>query len=280
MQTKKKKRSNLILGFLVLLLTIILIYRTTSYFKQVVVETSSAELKKGPGIEYKKIVSIKKKARLTIIRTKYHWSYVKTSDNRLGWVADWAINPQKIHKIDSLSDATIVLDPGHGGNDSGALSSAGKMEKKYTLIIAKKVARKLQEQGTKVYLTRQKDVYATLKSRSDLSNTVHADAFISFHFDSSPQENGASGFTTYYYHQRSSTGLAKTINKQLDNLTLSNRGIDFGDFYVLRNNEFPAVLLEMGYINSERDFEQISSQSYQNKVATDVVSGLEKYFSK
>ncbi|KRL38459.1 N-acetylmuramoyl-L-alanine amidase [Liquorilactobacillus uvarum] len=277
---KKRKRSNLILGFLILLLALILVYRTTSYFKQVVVETTTAELKKGPGIEYKTITHLKEKSRLTIIRTKYHWSYVKTSSNQFGWVADWMINPQKANKIQSLSNATIVLDPGHGGNDSGALSSGGKMEKKYTLIVAKKVASELRDRGAKVYLTRQKDVYATLKSRSDLSNTVHADAFISFHFDSSPQENGASGFTTYYYHRRLSNGLAKKVNNQLDNLPLSNRGIDFGDFYVLRNNKFPAVLLEMGYINSERDFEQIKSPSYQKKVAADVVSGLEKYFEK
>ncbi|WP_311406993.1 N-acetylmuramoyl-L-alanine amidase [Liquorilactobacillus uvarum] len=277
---KKRKRSNLILGFLILLLALILIYRTTSYFKQVVVETTTAELKKGPGIEYKTITHLKEKSRLTIIRTKYHWSYVKTASNQFGWVADWMINPQKTNKIQSLSNATIVLDPGHGGNDSGALSSGGKMEKKYTLIVAKKVASELRDRGAKVYLTRQKDVYATLKSRSDLSNAVHADAFISFHFDSSPQENGASGFTTYYYHRSLSSGLAKKVNKQLDNLPLNNRGIDFGDFYVLRNNKFPAILLEMGYINSERDFEQIKSHSYQKKVETDVVSGLEKYFEK
>lgn len=279
MHTKKKKYSNYILGFLILLLTLILLYRTTGYFKQIVIETTNAELKKGPGIEYKTIARVKEKERVTVIRTKYHWSYVKTADNHLGWIADWMIDPQKPHKVASLANATIVLDPGHGGSDSGALSSTGKMEKTYTLIVAKKVAHHLRERGAKVYLTRRKDVYATLKSRSDLANAVHADAFISFHFDSSPQENGASGFTTYYYHRKLSSRLARSVNTQLNNLPLTNRGIAFGDFYVLRNNNFPALLLEMGYINSERDFEQIRSRTYQNKVAADVFSGLEKYFS-
>ncbi|KRL01268.1 N-acetylmuramoyl-L-alanine amidase [Liquorilactobacillus capillatus] len=280
MNTHRKKYSHLILIFLILLLSGILLYRTTSYFKQLVIETSDATLKKGPGIEYKTITPLKKNSRVTVIRTKYHWSYVKTAANHFGWVADWMINPKKPHQISSLSNATIVLDPGHGGKDSGALSSTGGMEKKYTLLVAKKVAHKLRAQGAKVYLTRHKDVYTTLKSRSDLSNAVHADAFISFHFDSSPEENGASGFTTYYYHRKLSSQLAQKVNTQLDDLPLTNRGIDFGDFYVLRNNHFPALLLEMGYINSERDYEQISSQTYQNKVAADVFTGLKKYFTR
>ncbi|MFT8373259.1 MAG: N-acetylmuramoyl-L-alanine amidase, partial [Liquorilactobacillus satsumensis] len=80
------------------------------------------------------------------------------------------------------------------------------------------------------------------------------------------------------YHQKTSYSLAKSVNSQFKALSLENRGIDFGDFLVIRANNFPSILLEMGYINSSRDFEQINSASYRNQVASDVVRGLKAYF--
>ena len=72
--------------------------------------------------------------------------------------------------------------------------------------------------------------------------------------------------------------LAKALNKQLNNLPLTNRGIEFGDFLVIRDNTRPAVLCEMGYINSTKDFNQIKNASYQQKIARDIAKGLNNYF--
>ncbi|MFT8837198.1 N-acetylmuramoyl-L-alanine amidase [Liquorilactobacillus satsumensis] len=277
-EKRQLKKRHLILSILVVLLTGILFFRTLNYFRQVIIEAPTASLKKGPGIEYSQLKTLKKGSRITIIRSKYHWFYIKTSDNHFGWIADWNLATKERNQIDDLADATIVLDPGHGGTDSGALSANGRMEKTYTLKVAKKVAASLRQRGAKVYLTRSADKYVDLEPRAQLSNNVHADAFISFHFDSSPVENGASGITTYYYHQKTSYSLAKSVNSQFKALSLENRGIDFGDFLVIRANNFPSILLEMGYINSSRDFEQINSASYRNQVASDVVRGLKAYF--
>ncbi|WP_281165012.1 N-acetylmuramoyl-L-alanine amidase [Liquorilactobacillus sicerae] len=261
------------------LLAGILCWRTYSYFKQVEVNVAQVQLRQGPGIEYQAKGQLKRGSRMTVLREKYRWYYVKTANNKFGWVASWNLNPQGSQTVTKLNNATIVLDPGHGGSDSGALSANGKMEKTYTLKLAKKVAALLRQKGAKVYLTRTSDKFVSLAARPALSNQVHANAFISFHFDSSPQQNLASGVTTYYYHRQLSYSLAHTINQQLNNLNLKNRGIDFGNFEVIRDNDYPAVLLEMGYINSDHDFAEIRSNQYLAEVANDVVKGLSNYFA-
>lgn len=273
-----RNKSNLILLVIVIILTTILAAKTFGYFQQVTIMTTKTALRSGPGAEYSKKSTLKREQRVTIIRRKYHWIYIKDVSNQFGWIADWNLAKKNRNKISNLSNATIVIDPGHGGADSGALSTAGKMEKTYTLKVARKVVAKLRAKGAKVYMTRDSDKYVGLSARAKLSNKVHADAFISFHFDSSSVANDASGVTTYYYHKKWSYRLAKTVNSEFNTLSLDNRGIDVGNFLVIRDNEFPAILLEMGYINSERDFAQIKAKSYQNTISSDVVTGLTKYF--
>src|SRR5699024_11354790 len=97
---------------------------------------------------------------------------------------------------------SIVIDAGHGGSDSGALSRTNKNEKTYTLIYAKKLAERLRTAGAMVYMTRDDDSFVNLNSRPQLAENLHADAFISIHFDSAPENNMGSGYTTYYYHKK------------------------------------------------------------------------------
>src|SRR5699024_4972779 len=140
------------------------------------------------------------------------------------------------------------------------------------------VATKLRAAGANVVLTRSNDSFVDLAPRAQASNKLKADAFISLHFDSSENANEASGVTTYYYHNNRDKKLADLISQQLSNLTLDNRGVEFGNFQVLRDNERPAVLLELGYINTKKDFSYIQQNDYQNKVASDVVNALTAYF--
>ena len=267
-----------ILFCLIVILLGIFSYRLTHYFKQVEIKTNSAVLLTKPDIDATEITALPKGMRLTILKSKYHWYYVKTQTKKWGWVADWMLSKRDVKMIDNLSQATIVIDAGHGGDDSGALSNDGKLEKHYTLRFALALAEKLKKLGTKVYLTRSNDEYVGLKTRPALAQKVHADAFISFHFDSVPVANSASGFTTYYYHKNTSYALAKTLNSAFTKLTLENRGIEFGDFLVIRENTTPAVLLEMGYINSNYDFAKITNRNYQNQVINAITDGLKEYF--
>lgn len=275
---QRARKNRKILWAIIIILVLIVGGRTFLFFHQEKITAPNAIVRSGPGIEYSKIDSLKQNSRVSVIRTKYHWKEVRTPDHKTGWVADWLFSkPNSVHR---LSQATIVIDPGHGGSDSGALSISGKMEKTYTLIFAKKLAHDLRQRGAKVYMTRTKDTYVGLQARPDLAEQVHADAFVSFHFDSSPQDNQGSGFTTYYYHQGGSYQLAKDVNHSIDTPGITNRGVRFGDFLVIRNNTVPAILNEMGYINTAHDFKKIRSQRYQNQVANDITQGLKKFLER
>ncbi|WP_304249671.1 N-acetylmuramoyl-L-alanine amidase, partial [Limosilactobacillus gastricus] len=212
-------------------------------------------VRQGPGMNYQSI-NLSHSTSGQVIKTTNGWKQVQLSSGKQVWIAGWLLQAQNLPQKTNLTGATIVIDPGHGGNDTGATyvtnsQNPAYFEKTYTFQLAKKVAQALRRQGARVYLTRNKDEYVSLGARTRLAERVHADLFISFHFDSSPSENEASGFTTYYYHRKNhSRAIAQAINKAFNNLPLTNRGVDFGDFYVLRDNKQPAVLLEMGYINS------------------------------
>lgn len=270
-----------ILMGIITVLAIILLVRTASYLSEQVVETNSATLYASDNIWSKKIATLPQKTRLHIVAKKYNWLKVKTNQNQVGWLPDWQMWQSKRNQIKSLTDATIVIDPGHGGSDSGALSANQKAEEKtYTLIFAKQLAAKLQKAGSRVYLTRNSDKYVSLSARPQLAEQVHATIFISIHFNSSATANTASGITTYYYHKKDgSLTLAQSIASKFNHQSLDNRGVEFGDFLVIRNNTLPAVLLELGYINNNYDLKQIKNASYQDQTTTAVVSGLKKYLA-
>lgn len=181
----------------------------------------------------------------------------------------------------SLDQAIIVLNPGHGGDDVGALSNdENYYEKDVTLSTAKVVKKALEAAGATVILTRDSDETESLDSITQKSMEEQADVFISFHFDSTDYANMASGVTTYYYYY-TYQNLAETINDQLtDLLPLENRGVEYGDFEVIRETTQPSLLLELGYMNNDSDLQTILTTSYQNKVAKAIVNGLTQYFSQ
>ncbi|BDZ31012.1 N-acetylmuramoyl-L-alanine amidase [Lactiplantibacillus sp. WILCCON 0030] len=246
-----------------------------------IVNIANVNIREGPGMSYAITDGTSKGTKVHIMRRKNNWLYVRYADHKFGWIASWLVNEHntQLTKTTKISEATIVIDPGHGGSDSGALSSKGKMEKTYTLRVAKVVAKRLRAAGAHVVLTRDTDKSVSLSARPALANKLHADAFISFHFDSSPEKNTASGITTYYYHKSTSLGLANALSSDVDALPIKNKGVAFGDFLVIRDNQVPAVLMELGYINDKKDFKTISSQKYPNEVAHAVYAGLTSYFA-
>jgi N-acetylmuramoyl-L-alanine amidase len=130
-------------------------------------------------------------------------------------------------------------------------------------------------------MTRATDKIVYLSQIPLVAENNHADAFISFHFDSAPESNVASGFTAYYYHDdNGSKTLATDMNDAVSPvMPLQNRGVEFGDFLVIRENTVPAVLLENGYINTDADFNYIKTAAYQEKIARRIPIGLNAYFN-
>lgn len=181
--------------------------------------------------------------------------------------------------IHTLKNAIIVLNPGHGGQDSGASSIDEQyFEKDMTVAMAKVVKKTLEKAGAKVYLTHtSSSKYMYLDDITQFSMDKNADVFLSIHFDAADIDNQYSGIKTYCYYNKYQN-LAESMNHAFDNLPLDNLGIDYGNFEVIRETTQPALLLELGYMNNEKDLAYITSKDYRQKVADDIVKGLKNYF--
>ena len=179
-----------------------------------------------------------------------------------------------------IEHAKIVIDPGHGGDDPGAVVTfSEKHEADHTLTTALLLKKELENLGATVILTRESDKSVSLENRAQLSNREKANTFISLHFDSGPNSN-ASG-TTGYYFTSTSENLAQTVNKYIArNLTLKSQGTKFQNFLVLRENKQPSILLELGYLNNPDDNKLIESTEYQENIAKSIASALKEYFQQ
>lgn len=225
---------------------------------------------------------------LSVLGSSGDYYQIKSNKNITGYVARNLVtteiprdrkNQVKIIQPNSLSKTTIVIDAGHGGEDPGASSNDQKHdEKDYALKFAQSLQYQLKASGVNVVMTRDRDNFISLEDRVVLTNKTKPNAFISLHLDSSNVANEASGITTYYYSEKKDLALAKSLSKQFNDLKIPNRGTNFGDFEVIRENSYPGVLIEIGYINSDQDFKNISSPIYRELFVSRIVAGLKNYF--
>jgi len=251
--------------------------------KTVTVTQPNTKLRIDPDQNGRVIKSVKVGKQFDYLSKDGKWYKVRDSDGSVGYVASWVVTISGTKSAvksaaTNISEATIVIDPGHGGDDSGAESKKNTYEKNFTLSYAKAIKQQLEKTGARVVLTRSGDDSKSLGDRARLSSKLQADAFISLHFDSTAQANAGSGVTTYYYNKNKDGDLADDLNSQLKGLAIGNRGTAQKDLYVLHYNSQPSVLIELGYINSKTDYKYINSASYKQQVANDVTNGLKEYF--
>lgn len=153
-----------------------------------------------------------------------------------------------------MADYKIALDAGHGGSDPGAVYK-GRREKEDTLDLTLAVGDILKKNGIDVYYTRTTDEYETPFKKATDANNSGADLFVSIHRNSSENPNQYSGVETLVY---SDTGLkaevARNINNQLEDAGFKNLGVDERkNLVVLKRTKMPAVLVEAGFINNDKD---------------------------
>jgi N-acetylmuramoyl-L-alanine amidase len=212
-----------------------------------------------------------------VIRKEGSWYYIELADQRTGYIAEWVVSTMN-KKSGTIKNKTIVLDAGHGGKDSGTIGKNGTLEKALTLQTARLLQQKLGQAGANVILTRNDDLFISLPNRVKTAYEHEADAFISIHYDSSPDAT-VSGITIYYYDNKRDYPLAASIYSQLTTIdNMKQRGIRFGDFHVLRENHQPSVLLELGYLSNPTEEPFIVSPYYQEKVTDAIVESLKNYF--
>jgi len=188
----------------------------------------------------------------------------------------------------------IVIDPGHGGKDSGAVRRYRKglifsykiREKDINLDIAKRVKRYLKNTDTRVILTREKDKFISLKYRVGLAKKYKADIFVSIHANAA-WDKKMRGIETYYPGRarnksvslrKESMKLAESIHESLiRHMRARDRGIKNAMFYVLRNAYMPAVLVEVGFISNYYEAKLLRKSSYRKKVAQVIAQGILEY---
>jgi len=196
--------------------------------------------------------------------------------------------------------AVVVLDPGHGGQDSGAMCG-GVMEKDLTLDVARRIDRLLDSEGIATLMTRLGDTYVSLADRAAFANRVTDCIFVSIHFneDNKPVATGVE--TNYAAHQITagsflaswlpflwralsdspnpeSQRLAGFIQEALVARTRAvDRGTRTSEFFVVTNVTAPAVLIEGGFLTNKEDISRLATEDYRDQIAAAVADGILRY---
>ncbi|MEH2324732.1 MAG: N-acetylmuramoyl-L-alanine amidase [Nostoc sp.] len=174
----------------------------------------------------------------------------------------------------------VVIDPGHGGKDSGAPGLGGLLEKDVILPIGKRIAAILEQNGVQAVLTRDADFFVELQGRVEIAERVNATAFVSIHANSVDNRPDVNGLEVYYYD--SGYALAEVVrNTILQNIsTIKDRGTRKARFYVLRKSSMPSILVETGYMTGREDNPRLGTPEYQNQMAEAIARGILKYLQR
>ena len=196
----------------------------------------------------------------------------------------WSLAHPTGGQIDRDGDGVIrlVLDPGHGGSDPGAVVEDDQ-EKDITLAVALLVREQLAEQeGLEIIMTREEDTYPSLTDRSDLANEHSADLYVSIHVNALENNDTYEGIITFYHpDKRSDRSLAKIIQENIVATSGgTDRGVQTGNYAVLRETEMPAVLIETGFITTPAERARLVDPTYQALLAQGIAKGILEYIGK
>ena len=264
-------------------------WHTTSMTFQsyVTVNASSLNLRGGPGTSHPVLGKLSRGEVLAVIgvSSSGSWLRVALESAATGWVSKSYTNPPGSsgqNKSGPLNGKTIVLDPGHGGPDPGAVGITGYYEKTVNLAVARELAPMLEQAGARVIMTRTGDTNPTLWQRVNLANTSGADVFVSIHSNAHPLAS-VSGTETYYYAWNASSSRSKILANHLQQqlvgaLGLRNIGVKTASFYVITNTTMPSALVELAFLSNYGDEALLRQSQTHRKSAEALYRGLEAFF--
>ncbi|MGL5315501.1 MAG: N-acetylmuramoyl-L-alanine amidase family protein [Peptostreptococcaceae bacterium] len=192
-----------------------------------------------------------------------------------GWRSEGFGNYEKV----------IVLDMGHGGKDQGTSNpNSGTLEKDIVLQVGKKISDILKKDGKLTVIeTRDTDEFLSLSERVEISNKSNADIFISLHCNAVETDPSSYyGVETFYFRDdtKDSYNLAESIqNSIITNLEANDRGVKKENYYVIKNTQAAAALIEMGFLTNDSECRKLADEKYQTKMARAIVQGIYNYFS-
>ena len=175
----------------------------------------------------------------------------------------------------------VMLDPGHGGKDPGAIGLGGLREVDVILPVAKRVAEILAKQGIAVKMTRNSDYFVGLDERVVMSREAGATLFVSIHANSIDNRPDVNGLELYHYNIGQS--FAETVHSTIldyvnkNGFYLNDRRVRSARFLVLRKSAIPAILVETGYLTSEAESSRLRRDDYQKVMAEGLAKGIIQY---
>lgn len=187
-----------------------------------------------------------------------------------------------------VSNFLIVVDPGHGGHDTGtqSISKPRYQEKSLNLVTANFVRGFLEQLGYQVFMTREEDVFISLDRRAQMANEKKPALFVSIHYNSAPSAE-AQGVEVFFYPSKEqkervlkSKRLAHAVLKNVLTHTKANsRGVKQANYAVIRETTMPAILVEGGFVTNEAELQNLKDPTYLKRLAWGIVEGIEEYLS-
>ena len=180
-------------------------------------------------------------------------------------------------------NSLVIIDPGHGGPDPGAIGIRGIRETDVVLDVSKRVKQLLSEKGVRVRLTRKSEIDLDLPPRVLFANRTGADIFVSIHANASQgKKRNINGLETFYYRGWKGRLLAKRIQKHILRVSPGSpdRGVKQGKFYVIKNTRMPAVLVEIGFLTGRLDARRLEQSIHRKRIAFAIAKGILEYLSK
>ncbi|WP_245867897.1 N-acetylmuramoyl-L-alanine amidase [Sporomusa silvacetica] len=185
-----------------------------------------------------------------------------------------------------LRGKVVVVDPGHGGSNPGAVANSTR-ETDNNLAVSLKLRDKLTKAGAKVIMTRESDrtvapegssLGQELAARVDIAEANNADIFVSVHSNSNPDPS-LYGTMTFYPSGKSSKLALEVQNSIIKETGAVDKGTSSATFYVLRNTSMPSILVEMGFVTNASEARKLQEDNYRNKIAQGIFNGVVKYFN-
>lgn len=231
--------------------------------------------------------------KVSVIRHSGSYALVEVAGGLVGWVDRKA-----------LQVPVIFLDPGHGGTDPGAhgwLNGEKILEKDLNLSISFKIRDRLEDNGYKVLMSREKDTTISRLDRARMANNSDASIFISIHHNAMPVGNeSVNGIETIFYSPNpshptkinkdmhldpdrllNSEKLAHNVQDSLiDSTNAKYRRVFSGAYEVVRETTMPGIIPEFGFMTNQNELKRITTSSYQELLVRGLVSGVNRYFNK
>lgn len=186
----------------------------------------------------------------------------------------------KDKKHHPLTGVKIVLDPGHGGRESGASGPTGYLEKDVNLTVSRLIQRELVNAGATVVMTRENDQELSLEQRQAIIKRERPAIAISIHHNSLPDDGDAErikGFAAFWYHPQAHSLAVFLHNYVVKKLHRPSYGVYWDNLALTRPTIAPSVLLELGFMSNPDEFEQLMQPKEQQKIAKTIAEGIAEW---